>query len=413
MSIRALSRLRGLDELPFRQRVAAGRQYVDDVLMGDTPVYGRVVTPIDATHALVATRDGAVKRETVMFGSNNYLGLSMDRRVVQASKAMMDEFGVSLTGSNVLNGFTEKLRDLESSLAKLKGTEDCLVVNSGYLANQMWTRSLVRPTDSVIFDEFSHRSFLEGLSLSQCAHVARFQHNTVADLRQKVGAAATTGDLYVFTEGLFSMDGDVPPYREMVEMRGDGRFVLVVDDAHGTGVLGETGRGIAEDAATAGADITVGTLSKALGAVGGFICGSRDVITFLRGTAFGNIFTASLPPAIVGACLASLRILETEPERVARLRSITATARAVLGAQFDIKAGQGPIVPVFFDRNVDVKKLTFELFKEGYFVNFAIYPAVPINKSRLRISICSEHTERDIEELAHAIKRCVVRSTCV
>ena len=387
-----------ISRLDYRERMVAGSAYLSETFQRTTSAFERQVRPIDGRLAYVTSPHFPGEHRALMFGSNNYLGLAHDPRVKQAAIEAIQAFGVSLTGSMLLNGGSLPHRALERALAELKGFEDAILFSSGYLANMSWVRTLVRPSDGVVYDERGHASFLEGLKQSDAREKVSFAHNSLNDFERALEVAKRGAhDVFVFTEGLFSMDGDLPPLPQIVDRCRDASAILAVDDAHGTGVLGSSGKGIAEHCGlNGGIDIMVGTLSKALGCVGGFICGSADLVTFLRANAPPNIFTASLPPAIVAACLKAIEILRSEPQRVAALARNSSHARALLGERYQLIAGSGPILPILFSRRVDVQRLAFELLQEGIFVNCAIYPAVPVNGPRLRVTISSEHLPEDI-----------------
>lgn len=397
MAIDIRNQLR-IARLPYRERMAVSAQEIASRFLDHAPAFERQVTPIDSRRAVINSAYFPGRFDALMFGSNNYLGLSSEPRVKQAARDAIESHGVSMTGSTVLNGGSPLHKRLERAIAELKGTEDAMIVSSGYLANSSWVRALLRKNDAIVYDEKGHTSFMEGLRLSDCEVRIPFAHNSIDAFRQAMAKASrASGDIYVFTEGLFSMDGDIPPLAEMADICREYGGILVVDDAHGTGVLGVTGKGIMERLdLSEGIDITVGTLSKALGCVGGFICGRRDLITFLRAQAMANIFTASLPPPIVGACLKSLEILKAEPERIARLNANAEFMRAVLSDRYAVVPGEGPIIPVRLGADTDVQQIAFRLLEEGVFVNCATYPAVPINAPRLRITVNSEHLEEDI-----------------
>lgn len=384
--------------MPYRSRIAASAQETRSNFIETSPAFERQVSPINARRATITSAYFTGNFDAVMFGSNNYLALSGDPRVKEAAVRAIDRYGVSLTGSMVLNGSSPLHKQLEQAVARLKGAEDAIIFSSGYLANSSWVRALLRREDAVVFDERSHTSFLEGLRLVPSELKIPFAHNNLDSFCASMAAAREAkGDVYVFTEGLFSMDGDLPPLTKIMAICKEAGAIVAIDDAHGTGVLGSTGSGIAEHVGlTDDVDITVGTLSKALGCVGGFICGSTDLITCLRSQSMANIFTASLPPPVVGACLKSIEILEQEPERVALLAANSQFARQVLGEAYDVVPGEGPIIPIQFDARSDVQHLAFQLLERGIFVNCATFPAVPVNSPRLRVTIGCAHSQDDI-----------------
>lgn len=387
-----------LARMPYHSRIPEVAQETRYNFMHSSPVFERQVLPLDPRRSIITSAYFGGTYDALMFGSNNYLALSGDPRVKEAAIGAIENYGVSLTGSMVLNGNSPLHKQLELAVAELKGAEEAIIFSSGYLANCSWVRALVRPEDAVVFDERGHTSFLEGLRLVDSKSKIPFMHNSLESFERSIERAKKeASDIYVFTEGLFSMDGDLPPLREIAQICQDVGAILAVDDAHGTGVLGKTGSGIAEHLGLASsADITVGTLSKALGCVGGFISGSSDLITCLRSQSFPNIFTASLPPPVVAACLKSIEILKAEPERIEQLAENSRFAREVLSDRYKVVDGYGPIIPLQFDAKTDVQNLAFRLLEEGIFVNCATFPAVPVNSPRLRVTMNCMHTQEDI-----------------
>lgn len=408
MAIDPRNQLR-ISRLPYRERIAASAQETMNNFINTAPAFERQISPIDARNADVTSAYFGGSYRALMFGSNNYLALSGDPRVKEAAVQAIEKYGVSMTGSMILNGSSPLHKKLEQAVAGLKGAEDAIIFSSGYLANSSWVRALVRREDAVVFDERGHTSFLEGLRLVTAELKIPFAHNDLDSFRRSMETARQAkGDIYVFTEGLFSMDGDLPPLSEMMAICREAGAIVAVDDAHGTGVLGATGSGIAEHVGLEDdLDITVGTLSKALGCVGGFICGSTELITCMRSQAMPNIFTASLPPPIVGACLKSIEILQQEPERIEQLAANSRFARDVLGDRYAVVPGEGPIIPIQFGAQSDVQHFAFRLLEEGIFVNCATFPAVPVNAPRLRITINCAHSQDDILALRDTLDRVI------
>jgi glycine C-acetyltransferase len=377
---------------------------LDRTFGGEMSVYLRPLERDSKLRSVLVDERGN-QNQILMFGSNDYLGLSIDVHVRQAAIEAMNRFGLSMCGSPVLNGYSRLHRALELSLARLKGYEDVMLFPSGFAANLGWIQSLVRPGDVVVYDEYSHTSFRDGLSARSGVVSAHFRHNDLASLVDVLTGieASARRDVFLFVEGLYSMDGDtapLPELRSIVEERG---FILVVDDAHGTGVLGERGAGIEEYCGLQrSADVLVGSLSKGLGAVGGFVCGSHALIKYMRGTVNAYVFSASLPPPIVGGALAAVELLRSG-DRVKQLKHVVRYARTKLKEFSPSGSVVSPILPIRSPRGVGACQLTRNLQSSGIFVSAILFPAVPVEKERIRISITADHTESDIDQLYDAL----------
>jgi glycine C-acetyltransferase len=332
-----------------------------------------------------------------MFGSNNYLGLASDPRVIEAACAAVQRYGVGIGGSSFLSGYSSLQRELEEATAHLKGTEDCIIFASGFCANVSWVSALIRATDAVVCDGEAHMSFREGVRMTG-ATLRKFRHNSVPDLEANM-PEAPEGDKFIFVEGLYSMRGDVADIPRIYDVAKRHSAFLVIDDAHGTGTLGATGKGVTENIAHGDDLVIVGTYSKALGANGGFICGSKALIDCLRLLAPAYMFSTALSPASMGGALRAVRILLDEPERVPRLR---ANARALNHGLQRFGAVSDEISPIVFvrgDGKFDAISVAKQLEHKGCFVNAVSFPAVGRRDSGLRISVSSEHSGEDLQFL--------------
>src|SRR4051812_13915625 len=359
--------------------------------------------------------------ERIMLGSNNYLGLTGDERVVQGAQAALNRYGTGLTGSRLLNGTIALHHELEQEIAAWMGTEEALVFTTGHQANLAALGTLLAPGDTVVADSGDHASILDGCLLSR-AKLRVFRHNRIDKLERTLEkAAGDGGGILVVVDGVFSMEGDVAPLVEITELCAQFGARLMVDEAHGAGVLGARGAGTAELLGVEDrVDLRMGTFSKSLASCGGFIAGSHDVIDYLRVQSRAFLFTASGVPAAAGAALAALRVLRSEEGR-GMLADVLDNARylrdglesagfAVVGAQELPEGSQldapgvhdgnvvTPIIPVLVGDDWKAVMLWRALFDAGVFVNTALHPAVPPGGALLRTSVMATHDRATLDE---------------
>ncbi|HWD10232.1 MAG TPA: aminotransferase class I/II-fold pyridoxal phosphate-dependent enzyme, partial [Solirubrobacteraceae bacterium] len=373
----------------------------------------------------VVQKDGG---ERVMLGSNNYLGLTGDERVMAGAEGALHRYGTGLTGSRLLNGTIPLHLELEREIAEWMGTEDAIVFTTGHQANLGALGTLLGPQDTVIADSGDHASILDGCLLSR-AKLRPFRHNRLDKLEKMLQRAQDDGGgVLVVVDGVFSMEGDIAPLGQICELCERYGARLMVDEAHGAGVLGARGAGTAELLGVADrVDLRMGTFSKSLASCGGFVAGSHEVIEYLRIYSRAFLFTASAVPAAVGAALAALRVLRSEDgppllqsvlENARRLRdglevlgfavvkpqalpsgaAVQAHAPGlsvgeldVLGAAADARTIVTPIVPVLVGDDWKAALLWRALYDEGVFVNTALHPAVPPGGALLRTSVMATH----------------------
>jgi 8-amino-7-oxononanoate synthase len=360
-------------------------------------------------------------RETIMLGSNNYLGLTTDERVKEAARDALEQYGTGVTGSRLLNGTTPLHVELERELADWMGTEDVIVYTTGYQSNLGAISAVVEPGDTVICDSGDHASILDGCKLSG-ARLRPFRHNRMDKLETMLErAAADESGALVVVDGVFSMEGDVcdlPPIVELCERFG---ARLMVDEAHGVGVLGTRGTGACELFGLEDqVDLRMGTFSKSLASCGGFIAGNEAVIEYLRIASRAFIFSASAVPAAVGAALAALRIIRSEGgELMARLLENAAYLRQGFrelglkvvepGTLPDGTEATTPVVPVIVGDDWQAVMLWKALFEAGVYTNVALHPAVPPGGALLRTSLMAtherEHLDRALEIIAEVNQR--------
>ncbi|MQA76015.1 MAG: aminotransferase class I/II-fold pyridoxal phosphate-dependent enzyme [Solirubrobacterales bacterium] len=358
-------------------------------------------------------------RETIMLGSNNYLGLTGDERVKQAARDALEAYGTGLTGSRLLNGTTPLHLELERELAEWMGTEQAIVFTTGHQANVGCIGTILGPSDTVICDSADHASILDGCKLSG-ARLRPFRHNRMAKLERMLERAADDGGgVLVIVDGVFSMEGDLCDLPAVVELSERHGARLMVDEAHAVGVLGARGAGASELFGLEDrVDLRMGTFSKSLASCGGFIAGPAEVIDYLRIASRPFIFTASAVPAAVGAALAALRIIRAEgPELMGRLldnarylrRGLHDLGLAVVepGSLPDGSEATTPVVPVVVGEDWQAVLLWKALFDAGVYTNVAIHPAVPPGGALLRTSLMATHERSHLDRALEIIGRTV------
>jgi glycine C-acetyltransferase len=341
-------------------------------------------------------------REVINLASNNYLGLANDPRLVEASIAATRKYGAGSGAVRTISGTMDLHMELERKIAAFKNVEACVVFQSGFTANAGTVSAILTPDDHIISDELNHASIIDGCRLSR-AKIHVFPHKNVAVAEEKVAAVADSpGRKLLISDGVFSMDGDIGPLPELVALAEKYGAIMMVDDAHSSGVLGRNGRGTIDHFGLHGrVHVQVGTLSKAIGCLGGYVCGSRDLIEFLyhRGRPF--LFSTSHPPGVAAACLAAFRILEEEPQRVERLRSNTRYfKKQLVEGGLDTGMSETPIVPVMVGEAAEAHEYSRRLFEGGLLATGIGFPTVPKGKARVRTIVTSEHTQDHLDQAA-------------
>jgi 8-amino-7-oxononanoate synthase len=346
-------------------------------------------------------------RELINFSSNDYLALAPDARLARAAAAAARRYGCGAGASPLVSGYSPPLRALERALADWEGTEAALVFSSGYAANLALISSLAGPADAVFSDAFNHASLIDGCRLSR-ATVYVYRHNDVdhlADLLHKKGRHARRR--VIVSDTVFSMDGDVAPLAELVELAERFDCLLMIDEAHATGVLGERGRGVTDSLSTGSWSperiLKVGTLSKALGTQGGFVCGSRRLITWLVNQARPYIFSTALAPPIAAAARRAVAIVQQEPERRRHVLALAERLRRELresGGNVGDSCCQ--IVPLIVGEAREAVMLSRRLEEQGLLISAIRPPSVPEGSPRLRLSVTAAHTEEDVMRVAQA-----------
>ncbi len=351
-------------------------------------------------------------REAVVLCGNDYLGLASDPRLAEAAKKAMESEGFGAGSARLVSGSKRSHHELEEALARFKGAEACLIFNSGYAANVGIIPALAGPGCTVYSDALNHASLIDGARLSR-ADVRVFRHNDPAHLEALLAKPVEDPPLpsplfpaprLVVTEGVFSMDGDLSPLDRIIPLARRFGASIMVDDAHGTGVLGEGGRGTASHFGVDPLiDVKMGTLGKALGAFGAYVCGSHALIDYLINACRSFIYTTGLPPPVAAAAREALRIVETEPERIARLhRNIAFFREGLRSVGFDVPQDGTPIIPVIVGDADRAMSLAEDLLERGVFARAIRPPTVPEGTARVRATVSAAHDDVHLERALDA-----------
>jgi 8-amino-7-oxononanoate synthase len=339
-------------------------------------------------------------REKIMIGSNNYLGLAQDPRVVEAACDAARRFGAGCTGSRLLNGTIALHNELEEALADFLQREAVILFSTGFFANQGALSALTEADDVILCDKENHASIIEGCQVAP-AKLIPFRHNSADVLSKRLKRLPAEAGKLIIMDGVFSMSGDIVDLPPMVRAAKEFGAALYVDEAHSLGVVGPEGRGVVHHfGLNNDVEIVMGTFSKSLGSMGGFIAGSADMVEYLKHKARCLIFTASLAPAVVGGVLKALEILRSEPGRIDQLWKNTRKMHEGFKAiGFKIGTTQTPIVPILIGSEAKAFTFAQRLFDEGVFATPAIYPAVRYGEAIVRTSFMSSHTEEDLDRV--------------
>jgi 8-amino-7-oxononanoate synthase len=358
---------------------------------------------IESAQDPVVTIDG---REMIMLGSNNYLGLTTHPEVKAAAAAALAKYGTGCAGSRLLNGTLALHVELEERLAAFMKREAALTFATGFQVNLGVLSCLLGRRDAVFLDGLDHACIIDGARLG-FGRIVKFKHNDMADLGQKLERVPVEGGRLIVVDGVFSMEGDICPLPEIVELKRRNGVRLMIDDAHGLGVLGASGRGTAEHfGLESDVDLVMGTFSKSLAAGGGFVAGDRVVIDFIRHNARAQIFSASFPPASAAAVLKALELVEREPERRERLWENTRYMKQGLESLgFDTGESETPVIPIVVGDDWVCFEMVRRLHEEGVFVNPVISPAVPPGRAMLRTSYMATHTREHLDRALDALAR--------
>ena len=352
-------------------------------------------------------------KEYLVFGTNNYLGLTHHPDVIEASKEA-SQYGTGSTGSRLTTGASFEAEELENNLSEFKGTESSLIFNTGYMTNLGVIYALAQENDIIFSDQLNHASIIDGTKISK-AEVRIYKHKDTDDLENKIKEEKEKdiySNFFIVSDGVFSMDGDIAPLPELVEIANKYDCCLIIDDAHATGVIGKTGKGTVEyfkdktgNELSPFVDLQIGTLSKALASEGGFVCGKQVYIEYLINKSRPFIFSTALSPSTMASANAALNLLkENSTEYLKNLNENTKLMRKLLNdAGLNIIDGETPIIPIIVGPADLSNRLSDELKKEGILVSAIRPPSVPKDMSRLRLTIMATHTKEEIEFTASTI----------
>ena len=345
-------------------------------------------------------------KKVLMFGSNSYLGLTNHPKVKEAAIAAIRKYGTGCAGSRFLNGTLDIHIELENKLAKLVGKDAALCYSTGFQVNLGVVSVLAGRHDYLLLDELDHASIIEGSRLS-FSKVMKFAHNDMNSLRNKLKLCHRDRIKLIVVDGIFSMEGDIINLPEVVKLAEHYGASIMVDDAHSLGVIGKNGSGTASHfGLTDKVDLIMGTFSKSFASLGGFIASDNEVINFIKHNSRTLIFSASMTPASAAAVLASIEIMENEPERIRHLWDMTTLALdGFKSAGFNTGKSETPIIPLFIRDDIKALQLTMNLLEDGVFVNPVVSPAVPKEDSLIRYSLMATHTKEQVEESVEKITK--------
>ena len=351
-------------------------------------------------------------KRVINLASNNYLGLTTHPKLEQAAMAAIKKYGVGSGAVRTVSGTMSIHMELEEKIARFKKTEACVVFQSGFAANAGTVSAILGKEDFIISDELNHASIIDGARLSK-AKIKVFRHKDVAHAEELLKeVAGEPGHKLIITDGVFSMDGDVGPLPALCDLAEKYGAIMMVDDAHASGVLGKNGRGTPDHFQVHGrVDVQVGTLSKAIGALGGYVCGSKELIDFLYHRARPFLFSTSHPPSVAATCIAAFEVLEQEPELMDKLWANTRFFKKELGLLgFNIggistPASETPITPIIVGEGRLAMEFSRELFNEGVFTPGIAYPTVAEGKARLRTIMTATHTQEQLSQALEVLKR--------
>lgn len=342
-------------------------------------------------------------KECLLFSSNNYLGLTEHPKLKQAAREAITRWGTGAGGSRLTTGNSKLHEELENTIARFKNAQAAIVFNTGYMANVGAITAIAGQEDIILSDELNHASIIDGCRLSR-AKTKVFPHKDTGTLEKLLQQAQGYRRRLIVTDGVFSMDGDLAPLPRLVELADKYNALVMVDDAHATGVLGRRGAGTADHFDLEGkVHIQMGTLSKAVGSAGGYIAGSRRLIDYLRNKARSFIFSTALPPSVIASAMAAFRVIEENPQIRENLHTNARYLRSGLKQMgFSILAEESPIIPVFIGDAEKTMQMAERLFSLGVFAPGIRPPAVPPGTSRIRVTVMATHNREDLDQALSA-----------
>ena len=364
---------------------------------------------LEDEQAPVCTFDG---KKVINLASNNYLGLTTHPKLRQAALEATKKYGVGSGAVRTIAGTMKIHMELEEKIARFKNVEACVVFQSGFAANAGTVSAILGKDDFIVSDELNHASIIDGARLSK-AKILVFRHKDMAHAEEHLASLKNLpGRKLLITDGVFSMDGDIGPLPALCELAEKYGAIMMVDDAHASGVLGRNGRGTIDHFHVHGrVDVQVGTLSKAIGALGGYVCGSKDLIDYLYHRARPFLFSTSHPPSVAATCIAAFDVLEQEPERMERLWDNTQYWKKELGnLGFNIGGvntppSETPITPIILGDGKLTMDFSRELFREGVLGTGIAFPTVPEGKARVRTIMTATHTRDELQQALEVLKR--------
>lgn len=400
------------------EKVTPFNEFLTALMQEGKALYSREISSPCQHSSVVFDPITKTKQNMIMFGSNNYLGLSTHPKIKKAVIEATEKYGVGMGGPPLLNGMSSLHKKLERKLCEFKyGAQaneyDALLFGSGYQANLGWVKALVSGEDILIYDELSHASLYDAITLLNNdpfnkIKTIRFKHNNVAHLQLLLERYANIakGHIFVATEGVFSMDGNLSKLKEIASLCDYYGATLVVDDAHGTGIIGKNGRGTAEHFGVEhNVPITMGTFSKVFAVTGGFVIAKREIIQYMRYFARSYMFSAHLPPPIVAAILAGIEVIENEPQlRKNLFTNVNFLKNNLRDIGYNIES-ESAILPIFIPAKNDIREINKFLNNNQIFINSIEYPAVAKNKQRLRLSMMATHTTAELTKAINIFKQ--------
>lgn len=377
-------------------------RWFEDALPNGYHIYSEPLATAPTTRVVVRSNKTGQLREMLNLASYNYLGISYRDEVKQAAIAAVEKYGLGASGSPILSGTFDVHEELAEAVAQFKGKEAAILFPTGYSANVGFISAIMRSGDNIVLDQYSHASIVDGAILAK-SKTTFFRHNNALDLERKL--SGMKGKKLVVVEGVYSMDGDICALPEILDVAKRHGARILIDEAHSTFLFGPNGRGVAEHfGLDKEVDFHLGTFSKSLGGQGGFVCGSRDLITYVAGFGRSRFFSCNLAPMIASGLLAGIKIVEAEPELRAKLWSNVAYLRRRFAEEgVDIGKSNSQVMPVHVNNDAKVFAVASKIQERGVFLQPVTYPAVPKHKSRLRISISAAHTTADLEEAMKVI----------
>ena len=370
----------------------------------------RTMETPESSHVKICVAGVHASSEQLLLASNSYLDLANIPELKQAMAQAVLDWGTGSGGARLTTGNKTPHDELENELAKFKGEEAAIKFNTGYMANVGTISALCGKSDIIFSDALNHASIIDGIRLSRATCVV-YKHNDMTDLERAIQENATNQKMLIVTDAVFSMDGDLANLPELLRIAHTYNCLLMIDEAHATGVIGRTGRGLAEHYGCEHADVTVGTLSKAIACEGGFVAGKKQLIEFLKNKSRSFIFTTAMSPAMAAGALRNLQFLESHPERVQQLQeNVKFFCEALQREGLNVPQSPSAIIPVIIGDEAAALNASAKLLERGYVIPAIRYPTVAKGQARLRASLMATHTHEELERAAKAIAQ-VIKST--